>query len=742
MPPLSSRSRSLALLGVTFVLGAAAIGASLAHDADGITDLRATRLKEPTPTRLVVFLVDSLSQRDVERPGTFPGLAPQLRRGLHGPVTPCTDAVTVPCWRAMSTGRDQLSFLSLVENFGGAGGIPEGSIFERLRADGRRVGYVGDPDAASAFEGFDWVVIHRHADDEATVREGMAALASEDLDVVVIHLREIDHAAHRGGEDQDAYRSALTRTDDAITGALALLRPTDHAVILGDHGHTPDGRHAAGLEVPTYASYLGPRFAREAERPMRITDHASIWMRLFGYRFGPESYVDDYFAGRPLRDAPIALIHTPTFDRSSLGGVFLLVMIAAAILAASDPPLVRAPGRWRIAFATLLVAILAGATFPLYRPLIYARGTAAYVVLALVSAASVRFVSRSIDRRSVASLPAETFVVALPTIYRFGGYTIAAMGYFLHVAREVVRAIRSRRPGRMLWALLGLGSFASVSRVGVSNFAIRDYVFDYLPAGCTQAVVAMGIVAANFLIATRHQRTRLEVVAIVVGLGFAIVAPSLPPRTFILPSVLLPLLALVSLRTTRAEPLFLALAPATFAYFLDFDLHRLLPLAASGLSMVASAHLVRRHPPLVRAAVVLLHIWLGPLATMGGRISGLDFEYFFGWLPEGARVEDSVVANVAITLGLVVTSSFAGLVVARRAEPELFAWIDHDAANLLVGKLVLSLAFLLGFVHRTVDVGPSLVLDVVSEVAMVLVLMGVAIAVLAALPRAETTSPG
>src|SRR6186997_224069 len=56
------------------------------------------RVERAAATRLIVLFVDSLSDRDVSTEGAMPRLAARLQRGgLHGPVQPCADAITVPC---------------------------------------------------------------------------------------------------------------------------------------------------------------------------------------------------------------------------------------------------------------------------------------------------------------------------------------------------------------------------------------------------------------------------------------------------------------------------------------------------------------------------------------------------------------------------------------------------------------------------------------------------------------------
>src|SRR4051794_29539740 len=102
-----ARFRKLLQTLLPFLIGFLCLGLlDLAADAPPPA-LR--ELGRPYRGRLVIFMVDSLDQRDVTQE-RMPRLARRIARGaLHGPVRACVDALTVPCVSAMLRGSDRAS---------------------------------------------------------------------------------------------------------------------------------------------------------------------------------------------------------------------------------------------------------------------------------------------------------------------------------------------------------------------------------------------------------------------------------------------------------------------------------------------------------------------------------------------------------------------------------------------------------------------------------------------------------
>ena len=75
----------------------------------------------------------------------------------------------------------------------------------------------------------------------------------------VVHVTYTDHTAHELGIADPEYRKRFGRVDEMVARVAAAIPPGDTFVLLGDHGHDAAGRHALGLDVPTFALYRGPR---------------------------------------------------------------------------------------------------------------------------------------------------------------------------------------------------------------------------------------------------------------------------------------------------------------------------------------------------------------------------------------------------------------------------------------------------------------------------------------------------
>lgn len=79
---------------------------------------------------------------------------------------------------------------------------------------------------------------------------------------MIFHLVYVDHVAHKQGIFHPEYRSEVAEADLLVGELAKRIAPTDTLVVFGDHGHTDTGRHALGLDVPTYISLRGPGFRR------------------------------------------------------------------------------------------------------------------------------------------------------------------------------------------------------------------------------------------------------------------------------------------------------------------------------------------------------------------------------------------------------------------------------------------------------------------------------------------------
>lgn len=254
----------------------------------------------PDRGRAFVFVIDSLRFQTAMNPALMPRLSALRETSTFARVTPSNDAVTVPSIREAFTGEERTRLLGFVSNFlKRRAGVR--SVFTDLASQGRRAVAFSD-DAFTQF-GEDAVESRSNGDDGPTeVRDQNAAIgtalevyASAREDLVVMHITYTDHVAHEDGIAGDRYRERFLSADGEV-GAIARAVPeTDTLVVMGDHGHDEKGRHAFGLDVPTFALYRGPRFRRGFDLGVvPIRDHRY----LLGYALGLP-LPDEYDGGRP-----------------------------------------------------------------------------------------------------------------------------------------------------------------------------------------------------------------------------------------------------------------------------------------------------------------------------------------------------------------------------------------------------------------------------------------------------------
>jgi hypothetical protein len=691
-----------------------------------------------TEARLILVWFDSLSTRDLDNPQALRRTKARLGSALHGPVRECVDAISVPCFSAMSTGVDRFSLFAMFRNFGDASGMPAGSVFRVFHDRGMRLGFIGDPQVAPLFRGFDWSVVQHDGDDIAALDQGMAALDRERLDVVVIHLREADEISHKEGPASREYADALERFDLHLQHVFERLRPGDNLIVLGDHGHTEDGRHFAGLDVPTYSMAWGPFFARPGHTAMSITDHAAVWGRVFGVRFGQVAWLDDYLEGRPL--PPVEPLPTLAGGNHPIRLWVTLLALPAALAVGFGPALRR-----RDLVSTALLALLAvllfgvGANYASVQPVLYALPDATKPLVGLATAGlgllAVRVARRltrdETDLTPEAGLLGASLTATLPTLYKFGGFFSAACGLFIESA-VVAFSARSRRSA-LLVALAPVALLGLVWDARIRNFSLLGFpAFSDIPAWAAWLVTAL---LWLLLLARALPRTTASLTAASIGMVLAGTVDLLPPRLYIIPCVAFPLLAAASVRSARWLPHLLAVAPAAMVFFFRGDPGRVGPLVAVILG--ATLWLARRggRSDLATALGATIWVWALHWTLFGGRISGINFNYFFAWLPPGGPVESTWAINATLTTLLYISPIALVLAVARRLggpDPALLADRIRELAAL---KMSLVLVLIVGFYATATPVGPFVTADVLSET------MNWAIVMLAMLTMPLTPSP-
>ncbi len=264
----------LYLLNALVFLGGACIGVIAAIDELGdptpqVIQTPAEASARPSYAgsgRVFVLFVDSLRDRTAESAELMPNLVALSKTATHAQVETVYDAITAPAVRAAFTGRSHFRVLGFVQNFvKRAQKLP--SLFTQITESGGETFVFSDKKTFAQF-GRD---IHKEYPNEAgeggaIERENEQARHALELfntgkpKLVIFHSLYLDHVAHQRGIAHAEYRDDAARLDGLVAELAAGVPDEDTFVVLGDHGHTETGRHALGLDVPTFVMMRGPGF--------------------------------------------------------------------------------------------------------------------------------------------------------------------------------------------------------------------------------------------------------------------------------------------------------------------------------------------------------------------------------------------------------------------------------------------------------------------------------------------------
>jgi hypothetical protein len=681
-----------------------------------------TRLGAHRPTRLIVLMIDSLDQRDVQTPGSLPHLHARLAQaGLHGPVRACIDGVTIPCVSAMVSGFDRASGFSPLRNFGAARSLAEQSVLGALQQRGFRVGYFGDPLLAKALRGL--TVVHAPeqegpADDEAVFGRALASLTRDRLDVAFIHLLAIDESAHKFGAEGEAYREALRATDQRIARAFAALGPEDHLVVLGDHGHEPSGRHSADVGMHTYAAYFGPQLRTPRVRPMVMTDHAAIWARLFGLRWDRGcTLASAYFDDARCEVSPD--LHTR--PRRLLPLSFALVLAISTLYAGKG---VRAFVSWRsgitVALGSLIVLAASALVAPAWRVLGSDVGSVTLAILLGVAGALVlsRATPREPSGRRWLTLGVTGALLwALPTAEPSAGIKAPVLWLLAWLSAFLVRGWRARRAHwRANVCFVGLLALALVrvdEHLPRSLFALRaaSLVWTLLPA---TLMVAAVYAAAG----------RAYALACLAGCATTLALPSESSRWWIVPCALVLPASFLAFARPRWLWACVFVVPIACDAFYPHGSTQLAAVATSWLLWALLPALLRGESTLLRASACALLLWLSFWAAMSTRIGGVDYDFYFRWLPAEAGATGEAVQQGLLTAAKCMLPSVFGALLAQRSDA-LPRHVIEGVEHLTRVRLAVAIVFTIGLSLARAAPDLPLLYDATQEIAFWLLMFAV-----------------
>ncbi|KAI0696981.1 hypothetical protein C8T65DRAFT_710480 [Cerioporus squamosus] len=166
------------------------------------------------------------------------------------------------------------TFMEMGSNFGGSS-ITEDSLIGQLKAEGKKIAFMGDDTWTTVFPDFfepnmtfpydSFNVEDLHTVDEGVIEHLFPLLQDKKApwDVLIGHFLGVDHVGHRVGPDHPTMKAKLTQMDDVLRRVVDLLDEDTLLILMGDHGmdrkgdHGGDGYHETSAALWMYSK--GPQ---------------------------------------------------------------------------------------------------------------------------------------------------------------------------------------------------------------------------------------------------------------------------------------------------------------------------------------------------------------------------------------------------------------------------------------------------------------------------------------------------
>jgi len=250
-----------AVLRLLAPLVLALVAATLAVADQSSTERAAYSPGTSRAGRIVLIVVDSLTDRLAEDPASFPNLAALRPRALWGRMAGCLPASTVPCTRTLLEGSSA-GYVAGLSNFSATRADPASWPVVAVR-EGLRIAVASDHTLVNMCEGLGGPRLHYAAEkvpvlqwDEVATERATEWIRTDAADALLIHLVDLDKVSHSSGPGTERYRQEVRDADRAIGAIAALLTPRDSLIVVGDHGHDEFGSHTPD---PGYLA-VGPAF--------------------------------------------------------------------------------------------------------------------------------------------------------------------------------------------------------------------------------------------------------------------------------------------------------------------------------------------------------------------------------------------------------------------------------------------------------------------------------------------------
>jgi hypothetical protein len=686
--------------------------------------------------RLYVLVIDSFSVADAEQVPAYKDL---VRRGLSAQVEPCLERITYMCIRDALTGRTNFSLFGLFQNWGVAARDPGANLLRDARAAGRSVAMVSAGDLAPFHRDTDK---HRVFHDRWTPLELEAALdyVDQGTDLVIHHSIWHDVAAHHDAVGTAPYRASLRWVDTLIAGVVRGLPADMDLLIAGDHGHSDDGRHVQGQDIPTVMALVSPRIA-----PQRISERIPISALRFlaGASLGLPSSSAERAPQWADWLAPTGAESSRELAASSHSEAPMGWPVGVALVALGFAAVVAADAGWTAALLALVVGASMGLGFPWLLGAYHFPGDLPRLLNVLWVPSTIVGGGALLWRRTwgaplhaLAVWGAVALVALYPVMAHYGlvknlHNAVLPVLIACALANATVAVVPWRR---VAW--LGLGGLAVTGWVllddfGVFNVEITDYRFvSYLPTAPWARALCFAGLAAGLQWALdepgRPDGRRVLRLALAATLGSGLVP--LPG-----PLGLLPLLGLLVALAARDPALrrwmwiaLVAAAPMLFNDGRQLGLLATLCLGVVGIMLVAPGRALRPDRRTAAAVVLVGTGYLGMAWAFGLSITGVDYTFTLRWLPGQWHERLWWLVGIATTVKCVVVPLALGALARVWLGDELVP-VLRRATSLLLLRATLVAAFAAAWMAWAGPSSGGIRLAVVVQEVLYALLIGISL---------------
>jgi hypothetical protein len=686
-----------------------------------------------TPDRVVLVFIDSLSRDIATDAARMPVLNRLAAEGASFEVQPCRDQLTYLCLRAVLTGRDDSSLLSISDNFRPSHEGPPETLLSAVAARPGRVAVVGSPDfhpyRRSLFIEHE---LGKHDETPERLLREYQALASANADLVIVSLTSGDMTAHAHGVGSPQYDEAFQRLDAAVGALSRALSPETTLVVFGDHGHDKQGRHLPGTASKTWALYHGPAFRPGFSAALRITDHRALLGLVLGVPteaiyHGPPlaALLEPAWVERAL-GGKLPPLQAPASEASSGLGGRVLTLFSVMLASLGAVWLATRQQRRRgvllaLGAATIVLAMLVGLGFDQIRTLVHDHGGDAWrglcllVPLALGCGAAwllVRTAPFSDGAgpwlpTAAAATTLVTLLLMLPTAYYYGSRRAIVLAGAVALGFMLIDVWRRSAPAgsRLLPTLcLVLAAAVSISlysvrQLGPETGGASSWALDapvYTRAARHTLLLAKLLLGA-LLLAPRVRSHRLDAVSagalLTSSLVLEVAGLRLPHAVYGAVFAALVLGWVLGGASVRRSATCFSAALLLLDHLYNGDVARLAPivtiLAAAGALLFAwrrvglSERGVRWAEGLTVAVGIYLMFW----PSVGFHLVGIDFSFMFQWVREENYEKQWYLIGLGVIVKLALPLALVAALSAQRAS-------DGVAQRVALGALVAKVAAL------------------------------------------------